>query len=141
MHAPLTKPAKISFDRRAVMARASALWALAKDVKARGPRDHFGMMAALRAEGLHDHQITERMNADYADRLRVKGITSWADAMRVAWAGERRMVEFARKCADEDTASFSPISADRAERMAIECTPFLMQTTYRARLAAFEARV
>jgi hypothetical protein len=142
MHGTIQTTTKTAFDRRAVMARASKLWALAKDVAARGPYDGLAIERAALAAGASHQGAIEARNADYADRREVKGISTWGDAMRAAWAVERRVDAERREQAEREIASAlaRPIAGYAAERLAAECLPWGMEAERLRRLADIARR-
>eukprot|EP01037_Dinobryon_pediforme_P020170 gene20170-20724_t len=88
------------FDRSEITRKAWALWKLAQDVATRPAFDGTAIRAAAMAAGANRRQATEISDRDYADRRAVKGITSFGDAMRAAWASAKAAVEADRRRAD-----------------------------------------
>ena len=86
--------------------------------------------------------LIEARNADYADRREVKGISTWGDAMRAAWAVERRVDAERREQAEREIASAlaRPIAGYAAERLAAECLPWGMEAERLRRLADIARR-
>lgn len=141
MHGTIQTP-KPRYDRAEVARHAWKLWKLAQAVADRGPHDHFAIMAAVKADGgSHQAQI-DAVNADYGDRREVKGISSFGDAMRIAWGREHRRVENIRREEANRIAAalLPPITGFEAERLAANCLPFRMESTRRARLADIDRR-
>lgn len=110
MHAPLAKPTKITADRASVARRAWRLWKLAQAVAARGPYDPT-RFAKLRAAGVPHADAIDEQNADFRERREVSGISSFGDAMRAAWAGEKHRVETMRASAADAVSAVARTAA------------------------------
>lgn len=103
MHGTITlRPA---YDRAEIARRAWRLWKLAQDVAARGPYDPFGRALT----GLGHAARLERINQDFREREVVRGIACFGDAMRRAWAQDKRRVEIERERAEDAARPVHPL--------------------------------
>ena len=128
MHGQIAKPKNVT-DRSAIMRAAWKLWRLANELAERGPYDGNAIEFAARAAGASYQGAIDARNAAYRQYRSVKGIATFGDALRRAWA-ERP----APRPEPTPVAPREPITGFAAERMAANCLGWGMEAERLRRL-------